>query len=130
MSDMSTHDALMSRNGEIFAGLHITVDLYDAVKLDQIDLIESCMRECVKACDASLLHIHLHHFTPNNGVTGVAVLAESHISVHTWPEVGFAAFDIFMCGDSQPEQAIDILRRTFQADNIDTKIIKRGENLA
>ena len=54
-------------------------------------------RECIRAAGATLLHIHLHHFTPNNGVSGVAVLAESHISVHTWPESGFAAFDVFMC---------------------------------
>jgi S-adenosylmethionine decarboxylase len=51
----------------------------------------------VDAAQATLLHIHVHHFQPN-GISGVAVLAESHISIHTWPEVGYAAMDVFMCG--------------------------------
>ncbi len=129
LDQLYTSDTLMCRDGEVFAGLHITVDLYNAQDLDSIELIEGCMRECVSACGASLLHIHLHHFTPNDGVTGVAVLAESHISVHTWPEKNFAAFDIFMCGDAQPEAAIEILKRTFKPTNIETKNIKRGECL-
>ncbi len=129
MLESTAVNTLMHREGEVFAGMHITVDLYGAEKLDQIELIKACMEECVKACGATLLHIHLHHFTPNNGVTGVAVLAESHISVHTWPERDFAAFDIFMCGDAQPEQAIEILRRTFKPEQLETRIIKRGEKL-
>jgi S-adenosylmethionine decarboxylase len=64
-------------------------------------------------CQATLLHIHLHHFTPNGGISGVAVLAESHISVHTWPERSFAAFDIFMCGNARPEEAVPVLKRAF-----------------
>jgi S-adenosylmethionine decarboxylase len=63
--------------------------------LDDIDLIETTLRRCVDAAGATLLHIHLHHFQPN-GVSGVAVLAVSHISIHTWPEVGYAALDLFM----------------------------------
>jgi S-adenosylmethionine decarboxylase len=71
------------------------------------------MRDIVTACGATLLHIHLHHFSPSGGVSGVAVLAESHISVHTWPERDYAAFDVFMCGDAQPENAMPILKRAF-----------------
>jgi len=62
--------------------------------------MEATLREAVLQAGATLLHIHLHHFTPNGGISGVAVLAESHISVHTWPERNFAAFDVFMCGDA------------------------------
>jgi S-adenosylmethionine decarboxylase len=68
----------------------------------------------VDAAGATLLHIHLHHFTPNGGVSGVAVLAESHISVHTWPERGYAAFDVFMCGAAEPERTIEVLREAFR----------------
>ena len=83
-----------------------------------LDLMERKFRECVAKCGATLLHIHLHHFTPNGGISGVAVLAESHISVHTWPERGYAAFDIFMCGDAQPEKAIPILKGAFKPERI------------
>ena len=121
-------DALMSRDGKSFAGLHIILDLYGAKNLDDIELIESAMRRCVTECGATLLHIHLHHFTPNKGVTGVAVLSESHISVHTWPEREFAAFDIFMCGEAQPEKAIEILKTTFCAETADVKLHQRGMN--
>lgn len=125
----SIPDSLMERDGESFAGLHVTVDLYGASNLGDIDLVESVMRECVSECGASLLHIYLHHFTPNNGVTGVAVLAESHISVHTWPEKDFAAFDIFMCGESQPENSISILEARFCAKKIEVKVLPRGISL-
>ena len=83
------------------AGAHLIVDLYDAKQLDDIDHIEAALRQCVEAAGATLLHIHLHHFEPNGGVSGVAVLAESHISIHSWPENGYAALDVFMCGRRQ-----------------------------
>jgi len=85
------------------------------------------MREAVVECGATLLHIHLHHFTPNGGISGVAVLAESHISVHTWPERNFAAFDVFMCGDAQPEKAIAVLEAAFTPDRCDVKDFMRGK---
>ncbi|MFT6113173.1 MAG: S-adenosylmethionine decarboxylase [Glaciecola sp.] len=125
----STADSLMIREGKSFAGMHIIVDLYGADYLDNIERVEAVMRECIEKCGAHLLHIHLHHFTPNDGVTGVAVLSESHISVHTWPERNFAAFDIFMCGDSKPELAIEILKDQFNAKKVVTTIKKRGEHL-
>lgn len=120
---------LMVRDGKSFAGLHVTIDLYDAVGLDDIGRVEAAMRECVSACQATLLHIHLHHFTPNDGVTGVAVLAESHISVHTWPERGFAAFDVFMCGDSRPELAVDVLEKAFEPGRMSVELHRRGSLL-
>jgi len=122
-------DVLMVRDGESFAGLHITVDLYDASRLDDIDYIEDVIKECVDTCGANLLHIHLHHFTPTYGVTGVAVLSESHISVHTWPETNFAAFDIFMCGRANPELSVDILKQRFSAQKVVVNNLRRGHLL-
>ena len=84
------------------------------------------MREAVEPAKATLLHIHLHHFTPNGGISGVAVLAESHISVHTWPERQFAAFDIFMCGDAKPELAVEVLRTHFQPGQFQVQELLRG----
>lgn len=111
-------DHFIRRNGIEFAGTHLLIDFWGAHNLTDLDLMERKFRECVAKCGATLLHIHLHHFTPNGGISGVAVLAESHISVHTWPERGYAAFDIFMCGDAQPEKAIPILKGAFKPERI------------
>lgn len=122
-------DTLMTRDGKTFAGMHIIVDLYEAEQLDNIEFVESVMRECIIKCGANLLHIHLHHFSPTFGITGVAVLAESHISVHTWPEREFAAFDIFMCGSAKPELAVDILKARFNAKKVISTSQQRGSFL-
>ena len=66
-------------------------------------------------------------FEPNGGVSGVAVLAESHISTHTWPERDYAAFDVFMCGDAQPIKAVAILKEAFEAAEVRVTEILRGE---
>ena len=114
------------RNGKSYAGVHLLIDLYGASHLSDIAHIEKTMHKCIKASGATLLHIHLHPFEPD-GVSGVAVLAESHISVHTWPENGFAAFDVFMCGDTKPELCIDIMREAFEAERVEVQEILRGE---
>ncbi|MFV8820020.1 adenosylmethionine decarboxylase [Haliea sp. E17] len=106
-------DHFISRGETVFAGTHLILDFWGAKHLDDLERMESALVECVKEAGATLLHIHLHHFTPNGGISGVAVLAESHISVHTWPERNYAAFDVFMCGDSRPEEAIGVLKRAF-----------------
>ncbi|MEJ2095796.1 MAG: adenosylmethionine decarboxylase [Deltaproteobacteria bacterium] len=106
-------DHFVRRDGLEFAGEHLLVDLWGAQRLDDIDLMGRALRAAVKAAGATLLHIHLHHFTIQGGISGVAILAESHISVHTWPERHFAAFDIFMCGDSRPDKAVEIIKNNF-----------------
>ena len=122
-------DHFIRRDGKAFAGTHIIIDLWGAQKLDDLEVMEQAFRDAVLACGATLLHIHLHHFTPNGGISGVAVLAESHISVHTWPEADFAAFDVFMCGDAEPHKATKILRNAFSPSRIDIKQMLRGENI-
>lgn len=124
MSEASL-DHFVTKDGETFAGTHIIIDLYDAEGLNDQARIETAMLECIDEAGATLLHIHLHPFEPT-GVSGVAVLAESHISVHTWPENGYAAFDVFMCGDAQPEKCIDILGRAFNAGRVEVKQLRRG----
>jgi S-adenosylmethionine decarboxylase len=121
-----SQDHFTSRNGIEFAGTHLIIDLWGASRLDDLHLMEETMREAVEVAGATLLHIHLHHFTPNGGISGVAVLAESHISVHTWPERDFAAFDIFMCGDAQPELAIPVLKAAFTPDRVNINEQLRG----
>lgn len=121
-----TQDHFIKRNGLEFAGTHLIFDFWGATQLDNLELMEQAMRDSVVAAGATLLHIHLHHFTPNGGISGVAVLAESHISVHTWPERGYAAFDVFMCGDAEPEKAIPVLREAFQPSTVNVNEQLRG----
>ena len=111
-------DHFVERNGVRCAGVHLIIDLYEAEGLDDIDRIEEALRRCVSAAGATLLHIHLHHFEPNGGVSGVAVLAESHISIHSWPEANYAALDVFMCGDAKPEACIPVLGEAFKPKRI------------
>ena len=119
-------DHFIERDGLTFAGTHLIIDLWGASRLDELDHIEETLKECVRVAKATLLHIHLHHFTPNGGVSGVAVLAESHISIHTWPERDYAALDIFMCGDSEPHKAIQVLKDAFGPTSIQLGDHKRG----
>lgn len=113
-------------DGETYAGAHILADLWGAQRLDDICYIEEALRKAIEVCGATLLHIHLHPFGEGCGVSGVAVLAESHISVHTWPERNFAAFDIFMCGSCNPENALPVLEEYFRPERLERSLQKRG----
>ncbi len=119
-------DYFVERDGVVFAGSHVLADLWGAKNLDNIELMEQALREAVDVCGATLLHIHLHHFSEGGGVSGVAVLAESHITVHTWPERNFAAFDIFMCGKCEPMNALPVLRRYFGPTDMQVDQHRRG----
>jgi S-adenosylmethionine decarboxylase len=119
-------DHFVVRDGMRCAGAHLIVDLYQAERLDDIAHIETTLRDCVDAAGATLLHIHLHHFEPNGGVSGVAVLAESHISIHSWPEHGYAALDVFMCGNANPDACVPVLRAAFAPKKIAVSEHLRG----
>lgn len=119
-------DYFVERNGVKFAGTHLLLDIWDGRNLDDPEIIEMAFRQAIDACGATLLHIHTHRFSPFGGVSGVAVLAESHISIHTWPERGFAAVDIFMCGACDPYEAIPILKAAFGADRVTLNETRRG----
>ncbi|MGB3810346.1 MAG: adenosylmethionine decarboxylase [Parvibaculum sp.] len=122
-------DFFIERDGERYAGTHLIIDLVDASRLDDLEHIETTLRRCVEVSKATLLHIHLHHFTPNGGVSGVAVLSESHISIHTWPEANYAALDVFMCGIAEPHNAIAVLQEAFGTTNVRVEEIRRGRGM-
>jgi S-adenosylmethionine decarboxylase len=110
------------------AGLHLLADLHgvDANKLMSCEAIDALLRAAAEAAGAAILHSHFHSFGPAQGVTGVLLLAESHISIHTWPECGFAAADIFMCGDAAPQLALDVIERALRPASRIVQTIGRG----
>ena len=120
------HDHFVERNGLRYAGSHLIIDLWEAEHLDDIGVIELAIRRAAKAAGATLLHLHLHEFSPSGGISGIAVLAESHISIHTWPERGYAAIDAFMCGHAEPQNVVPVLKHVFKAGRIDVSEQLRG----
>lgn len=114
------------------AGVSYLLELYDCPPeiLDDRDFIETTMEEAVDRANATLLHQVTRRFTPQ-GVTALALLAESHISIHTWPELGYAAADIFTCGNrAMPERAAAHLTAALQAQRSTVKRLERGTGLA
>ena len=120
-------DHFIERDGVRCAGTHLIIDLFGAKRLDDLRHISDTLKKCVEVAGATLLHIHLHHFTPNGGVSGVAVLAESHISIHSWPEVGYAALDVFMCGKADPDKCVPVLRDAFRPKRLAVSELLRGQ---
>ena len=119
-------DYYVERDGIKFAGTHLLIDLWGASRLDELDTVEAALRESARVAGATVLHCHLHHFQPNGGISGVLVLAESHISIHSWPERGYAALDVFMCGDCDPYLAIPVLKEAFAPAYVTLAENKRG----
>jgi S-adenosylmethionine decarboxylase len=98
-------------------GKHCILELYgcDVARLDDEDFLRATLSVAARRAGATLLNLITHRFEPQ-GVTGLALLAESHISIHTWPESGYAAVDVFTCGDhTMPERACSLLARELGA---------------
>ncbi|QGZ40446.1 S-adenosylmethionine decarboxylase [Pseudoduganella flava] len=110
------------------AGTHLLADLSGIAPalLADCGRIEALLRDAALAAGARIVHSHFHPFGPGLGVTGVVLLAESHISVHTWPEHGFAAVDIFMCGAAAPQRALDVLREALAPRTCTVRSLQRG----
>jgi len=113
-------------NGYVtYAGVHLILDLWHP-KILKIETVRKAFVEAIKACGATLLNIDLHEFTPFGGISGVAVLQESHISIHSWPEYNYAAMDIFVCGSVDPYKAIPVFEKYFRPERLQITEVKRG----
>jgi S-adenosylmethionine decarboxylase len=119
-------DYFVEKDGQKFAGMHLLVDLWGASNLTDPAAIDQALRAAAEAAKATVLHGHFHHFGPDGGVSGVLVLAESHISIHTWPERDFAAIDIFMCGACDPYESLPVLRVAFRPADMRLGEQRRG----
>ncbi|MGL4996932.1 MAG: adenosylmethionine decarboxylase [Deefgea sp.] len=113
-------------------GQHVLADFYgcDAQQLADPEWIAGCLLAAASAAGATVLNSHFHHFGEQQGVTGVLLLMESHISIHTWPEHGYAAIDLFMCGQAQVEAALLVLRSKISSSEQSIQLIARGFSIA
>ncbi|HUT68240.1 MAG TPA: adenosylmethionine decarboxylase [Dehalococcoidales bacterium] len=109
-------------------GRHLLVELYDCDKeaLNDLGFLREAMLTAAIDCGAVVLGDSFHHFSPQ-GVSGVVIIAESHLSIHTWPEYGYAAVDIFTCGTTvEPETAARVLIEKLGSKNHSVTEIQRG----
>jgi S-adenosylmethionine decarboxylase len=109
-------------------GRHILAEFYncDNEILNDTKKIEKIMNEATDKSGATIVKSVFHSFNPW-GVSGVVVIAESHLTIHTWPEYGYAAVDVFTCGDSvNPWKGFEHLQKELRAEVVDTKEVPRG----
>jgi S-adenosylmethionine decarboxylase len=109
-------------------GNHLIIELYDCKTeiIDDIHKVEDILMESVNRSGAEIITPVFHKFNPH-GVSGVVVIAESHFSIHTWPEYGYCAVDIFTCGDTiDSEKALTFMKNAFEAKSISVVETKRG----
>ncbi len=109
-------------------GKHMLVEFYNcnAEVLDDVALVESIMNEAADVSGATIVQSNFHRFEPY-GVSGVVVIAESHLSIHTWPEYQYASVDLYTCGDNvDPLLAYEHLKSKLQAQAVDLQMLHRG----
>jgi S-adenosylmethionine decarboxylase proenzyme len=120
---------ILRREGDLDAlGRHLLLELKDCNKevLNDVDYLKKCLTETAEQIGATVVNTAFHQFSPY-GVSGVVVVAESHLCIHTWPEYGYAAVDVFTCGDSiEPSHAVDILVKKLRSENPSYMELKRG----
>ncbi len=107
-------------------GTHVLLDFHHARHLRDALFIEQALREAAEVCGAQVLQVRLHRFAGHGGITGAALLAESHITIHTWPERRFAALDVFMCGRCDARRAVRPLRARFRPLRVEMRVLPRG----
>ena len=107
-------------------GKHLIADFCGASHLFDGEPAKAVLRKAAEAAGATVLDVNVHDFGDRFGFTGLALLAESHISIHTWPENGYVAIDIFMCGDADPSLSLAVLKDHFTPDKEQVQLLHRG----
>lgn len=108
-------------------GRHILAEFWGCVNIENPEKVENAIVSASRMAGATVLGVNVHHFGEGMGVTGVVMLAESHLSIHSWPEIGYAAIDVFVCGKADPHKAIDHLKQAFLPNRAEVREFSRGE---
>ncbi|MCP3963025.1 MAG: adenosylmethionine decarboxylase [bacterium] len=108
-------------------GRHILIDLWgcDRAALADGEALDALMRRAAESSGATVLQTCFHRFPPT-GVSGIVIISESHLSIHTWPDEGFASADFYTCGDVRPEAAVEVLRAGLAAESSEVLVVDRG----
>jgi S-adenosylmethionine decarboxylase len=123
---MDVFEHFIKNESGVYAGRHLIVDLWGVINHSDEDQILDCFSKACEDAGATVLFRHCHHFGENYGTTGVVVLSTSHCSWHAWPETSMVAIDIFMCGDSDPENAMPRIKEFWQPETVDFSLMRRG----
>jgi len=114
-------------NQKKFVGNHLIADFWYGKIIENPKEIKKILIEAAKASNSTPLEVVIHKFTPE-GITGVVLVSESHIAIHTWPELNYMAVDIFTCGSHTfPKKAFQYLKSVFQPKKVNWREIKRGK---
>lgn len=117
-----------TRTVHVPGGRHLIIDFWGCPSdtLNNSSDIESILRAACEDAGATVLFSNFHHFGEGYGVTGVVGLSESHCSIHTWPEEGYASLDVYMCGTCDPKASLARMAAFFRPLKSNVKEIKRG----
>lgn len=125
-SDSPSSASVSSPPPKSCRGHHLICELYGADGLTDRDHVGAALRRAARQCRATVLDTRLHPFADTGGLTGVVLLAESHVTIHTWPEHDYAAVDLFMCGDCDPTDGLPVLEEAFAPDVMQHTTVERG----
>lgn len=111
-------------------GKHYLVEFVgcDPERIRTVEVVKGPFLEAARASGATILGSQFHQFEPH-GISGMIFIAESHFSIHTWPEHGYAAFDVLTCGVMTPEKTVEQLKIFFKAKSVETRVFTRGFEL-
>ena len=125
---LNNHAQYPEKSPVTYLGRHILAEFFDCDSnvLNNLELIEKKMSEAATACGAHIVQTCFHMFNPH-GVSGVVIISESHLAIHTWPELGYAAVDLFTCGTKcDPKVAYEFLKKMFNSKKASFTELKRG----
>jgi len=118
-------------------GTHIIIDMYnlnssvfDKISKKNFEIFNNFIKEILKNNNATLISQNVHHFDDNGALTVLYLLAESHLSIHTWPENNFISMDIFTCGKTNTQNIVDELKKYFEPQYVDEKVNIRGNKFS
>lgn len=116
-----------SKNKNKYLGSHLIAEFWHGKIIDDEKKLKKILFETIKRSNNTPLKFAFHKFNPQ-GITGVVLLAESHLALHCWPEFNYLAIDIFTCGDkTKPYKALKYLRKVFKPKKVEIQKIKRGK---
>ena len=117
---------IAKKNKSKHTGIQLVAEFWNGKDIEDVKEFKKILVKAAKKANSTPLKVSIHKFSPQ-GITGVVLLAESHIAIHSWPEHNYVAIDIFACGEeTDPDKALDYLKEKFQPQRVKSKKIKRG----